>query len=292
MHFGITIPPFADFFDPRALAEAARDAETAGWDGFFIWDHMLFGPIPVADPWVALTAIALSTERIRIGPLVTPLPRRRPTKLGRETLSLDHLSGGRLILGVGIGNFAWEWEYLGEEPDLKTRGAMLDEGLEVLTRIWSGEPFQHHGQHYTVEGELPDGSRSAQFVPAARQSPRIPIWVAGSWPNKPPFRRAARWDGVVPMKADGSTIMPADLREIVAYIKEHRAGDDPFDVVCGGATPGDEPAKAAEIASSYAEAGLTWWLEGIDPWRYGWQWEGAWPVAQMRERIRQGPPRM
>lgn len=292
MRYGISIPPFADYSNPRTLAALAREAEAAGWDGFFIWDHMLFGPIPVVDPWVALTAIALSTERIRIGPMVTPLPRRRPTKLARETVSLDRLSGGRLVLGVGIGESPWEWEYLGEQPDLRVRGAMLNEGLEVLTGLWSGEPFSFNGRHYRVEGELPDGTRRARFLPPALQSPRIPIWVAGVWPNKPPFRRAARWDGIFPMKKGGAMPTPDDLREMVAYVEAQRTSAGPFDVVLAGATPGADPAEDAAIVAPYAGAGLTWWVESVDPWRYGWNWDGDWPVEAMNERVRRGPPKV
>src|SRR5690349_2158375 len=121
MRYGISIPPFAEFSDVRMLADLAREAESAGWDGFFVWDHMMMGPFPIADPWIALAAIALATSRVRIGPMVTPLPRRRPTKLARETITLDHLSGGRLILGVGTGFGPWEYEYLGEQGDARVR---------------------------------------------------------------------------------------------------------------------------------------------------------------------------
>ena len=290
MQYGITIPPFGECFHPRTLADLARDAEAAGWDGFFIWDHLLFGPVPVVDPWVALMAIALSTERIRLGPMVTPLPRRRPAKLAREVVSVDHLSNGRLTLGVGIGAGPWEWDYLGEEPDLKVRGAMLDEGLAVLMGLTSGQPFQHRGEHYTVDGELPGERRGAQFLPAAVQAPRIPIWVAGAWPNKPPLRRAARWDGVIPMKVGGEMLTPDDLRAITAYIGQHRTTADPFAVVMAGSTPGDDPVVGRAVVAAYAAAGLTWWLEDIHPWRFGWQWEGPWPDEEMRARIRQGPP--
>src|SRR5689334_13471095 len=178
----------------------ARDAEAAGWDGFFLWDHVILWPTPTCDPWVALAAVALATERVRIGPLVTPLPRRRITKLARETVTLDHLSNGRLVLGVGIGLGPWEWEYLGEETDLRTRGAMLDEGLELLTKLWSGEPVMHEGRFYTCRGDKGPNDPTpipTPFLPRPVQ-PRIPVWVAGTWPKKPPFRRAARWDGVVP----------------------------------------------------------------------------------------------
>jgi alkanesulfonate monooxygenase SsuD/methylene tetrahydromethanopterin reductase-like flavin-dependent oxidoreductase (luciferase family) len=185
MQYALDLPPFGELADARALAALAHEAEDAGWDGFFIWDHIQTEPsMPVADPWVALSALAMTTERIRLGALVTPLPRRRPWKLARETVTLDRLSNGRLILGVGIGSDHWHHELstFGEPVDDQTRAAMLDEGLEVLTGLWSGEPFSHQGQHYTVQ--------SARFLPMPVQSPRIPIWVAGIWPRKAPLRRA------------------------------------------------------------------------------------------------------
>src|SRR5438874_5033871 len=146
----------------------------------------------MADPWVALTAMAMATSHIKLGPIVTPLPQRRPWKLARECVTLDHLSQGRLILGVGLGSdsFFKEYSTYGESPDDKLHGAMLDEGLAVLTGLWRGEPFTHHGAHYTVDG--------AHFLPRPLQQPRIPIWLAGIWPHPRPFRRAAKWDGVVP----------------------------------------------------------------------------------------------
>ena len=297
MRYGISVPNFGDYFHPRTLAGLPRDAEAAGWDGFFIWDHVLFGAFPHADPWVALAAIAMCTERITIGTMVTPLPRRRPVKLAREAASIDHLSGGRLILGVGIGAGPWEWEELGEEADLKTRGAMLDEGLDVLTGIWSGEPFRHKGEHYTVHVELPGSTGPAAFLPRPLQSPRIPIWVAGLWPHKPPFRRAARWDGVVPLLAGAGPLeikpmTPAALAEIVAYVRRHRADPEArFDVTAAGETPGDDPGEGARIVAPFAEAGATWWIEDVSPFRFDWDWGGPWPVEQMNARIRHGPPR-
>ncbi|MFN2108650.1 MAG: LLM class flavin-dependent oxidoreductase, partial [Anaerolineae bacterium] len=148
MQYGIYLPNFGPYGDARVLAGLARDAENAGWDGFFLWDHMAGHALPFVDPWVALTAVALNTQRLRIGTTVTPLPRRRPWKIARETVSLDHLSGGRLTLGVGIGLGQAEWNDLGEESDLKKRGKMLDEALDVLVGLWSGEPFSYAGQYY------------------------------------------------------------------------------------------------------------------------------------------------
>jgi alkanesulfonate monooxygenase SsuD/methylene tetrahydromethanopterin reductase-like flavin-dependent oxidoreductase (luciferase family) len=289
MKYAVNIPHFGGCADARTLAALARDAEDAGWDGFFIWDHIALGwPDPVADATVALTAIALNTERIRFGALVTPLPRRRPAKFARETASLDRLSGGRLIVGVGIGLFAVEFENLGEPASLKTRAAMLDEGLGVLTGLWGGEQFTHNGEHYTV--------RDAHFLPTPVQMPRIPIWVAGMWPNKAPLRRAARWDGVCPIPRVtedlGAVLTPGDIEEIVAYIMRHRESDAPFDVAAVGTTPGDEPSQAAETAAQYAKAGATWWQEMVTPHRFDWEWgPSPWPMDAMRERVLQGPPK-
>jgi alkanesulfonate monooxygenase SsuD/methylene tetrahydromethanopterin reductase-like flavin-dependent oxidoreductase (luciferase family) len=287
MHYAVYLPNFGSFGDARVLAGLARDAELAGWDGFFIWDHIagegwMDG---VVDPWVALAAVALSTERVRIGALVTPLPRRRPWKVARETVSIDRLSGGRLIFGAGIGNGKYEWDDLGEEGDLKVRGAMLDAGLAVLTGLWRGEAFSHDGAYYHV--------KEARFLPTPAQSPRIPVWVAGVWPNKAPLRRAARWDGVFPLFTIEGEEELAQLHAAVAYVREQRAHDGPFDIVYAGhPTPGDNPARAAAIVGRYAEAGVTWWLEHINPFAFGGAVDGAWPLDAMRERIHQGPPRI
>jgi alkanesulfonate monooxygenase SsuD/methylene tetrahydromethanopterin reductase-like flavin-dependent oxidoreductase (luciferase family) len=268
------------------LADLAVLAEDSGWDGFFLWDHVAFGPDPVdmTDAWITLAAVAARTTRIRFGPMVTPLPRRRPWKVARETVALDQLSAGRLILGVGIGEGAAEYENLGDEGNRKVRGAMLDEGLDLLTALWSGDLVNHDGAHYHV--------REARFVPRPVQQPRIPIWVAGVWPNKPPMRRAARWDGVFPLQ-DGvgwDAQMSADaIREVVAYVRAQRADDTPFDVAHWGITTGTDAVADRATVATYAEAGVTWWLENILPARFG-GWE-PWPLDAMRARIAAGPPR-
>ncbi len=275
MRFALDIPPFGPLADVRALAALAREAEETGWDGFFLWDHIQVEPSQaVADPWVALTAIALSTERLRFGALVTPLPRRRPWKFARETVTLDHLSNGRLIVGVGIGGDNWFHEYsaLNEELDEKRRAAMLDEGLDVLTQLWRGERFSHTGSYYTI--------RDAQFLPLPVQTPRIPIWVAAMLPNKAPLRRAARWDGVCP-GADGRFVRPDEVRDLLAYIQPLRTSKEPFDVSLAGFVGDREPAAATALLRDYAEAGVTWWREGFLP--------GDTP-DDVRQRIRQGPP--
>jgi alkanesulfonate monooxygenase SsuD/methylene tetrahydromethanopterin reductase-like flavin-dependent oxidoreductase (luciferase family) len=280
LRFGIIVPNFGEYSDPLLLAQMAREAEENGWEGFFLWDQISMDtPEPVCDPWIALALVARDTERITLGPMVTPVPRRRPTTLARQSVTLDHLSGGRLILGVGLGAFEFhEFEALGDEPDLKVRAEMLDEGLQVLTGLWSGEPFSYEGKHYHI--------KSAQFLPKPVQQPRIPVWVAGIWPNKPPFRRAARWDGVMP----GWDILgspkqsPQEVRDMVAYIEAHRTSRGPFEVAHGGKTSSNSTEADRQEVREYAEAGVTWWLEDLNPWRG--------PIAEMRERIRSGPPKL
>lgn len=289
MYFGINVPAFADFSDPSVLADLAYDAETSGWDGFFIWDAMFFDPTfhPIADPWVALATVALRTKTIKIGTMVTPIARRRPWKLARETVSVDRLSNGRLILGIGLGDpVQWEFGFFDEVTDSKTRAQKLDEGLDVLTGLWTGEAFHYEGIQYKVKEVI--------FRPTPVQVPRIPIWVGGWWPHKAPLRRAARWDGVCPIKGDGS-ITPEEWRELIAYVQAHRTSNTPFDKVHSAPTPGDNPTQAAEMIAPYVDAGVTWWIEPVDPWRFGWSFEVPWaPEATvlMRERVRQGPPRL
>lgn len=280
MKYGITIPNFGEYFNPRKVVDLAREAEKAGWDGFFLWDHMLFrkdAHVPINDPWIVLAAIAANTKRIRFGTAVTPVPRRRPWKLARETVSLDHLSIGRLILGVGLG-FPPDVEYgfFGEETDVKLRAKKLDEGLDILSGLWSGKPFSYKGEHFKLKQMV--------FLPPPIQSPRIPIWVAGMWPHRSPFRRAARWDGVIPICADFSKeITPEILQEILNYIKQYRTSNGHFDVVMFGETPSDDLVRGAEKIASLIKVGMTWWLEIITGRRGSFE--------EMRERIKQGPPK-
>jgi alkanesulfonate monooxygenase SsuD/methylene tetrahydromethanopterin reductase-like flavin-dependent oxidoreductase (luciferase family) len=279
LRFAISTPNFGVFADPHTVMTLAREAEEAGWDGYFLWDHMLWTwpeNQPTSDPYVLLAAIATATERITIAPMVTPVPRRRPWKLAREIVTLDHLSNGRVMLGVGIGGDGFgDYSTFGEDPEDKTHGEMLDEGLDVLVGLWSGEPFSYVGKHYTI--------KEAQFLPRPVQQPRIPIIVAGNWPNKKPFRRAARWDGVAPMAREYEGVLsPDDIRDLSAYMREHRESGEPFEVVLGGSTPGKDPKGERAKVAAYAEAGVTWWVEGFD-------WSN--PLPQLRERIRQGPPR-
>jgi alkanesulfonate monooxygenase SsuD/methylene tetrahydromethanopterin reductase-like flavin-dependent oxidoreductase (luciferase family) len=278
MRFAINTPNFGLYSDIRLLAALAHEAEEAGWDAFFIWDHIGSGPdwpSTFADPWIALAAMAMTTQRIKIGPLVTPLPRRRPWKLAREAVSLDQLSHGRLILGVGIGSDQGrEFSCFGESTDDKLHGEMLDEGLEVLTKLWSGEAFTYEGKHYQLS--------NARFLPAPVQHPRIPIWVAGVWPNKKPFRRAAQWDGICPIGRDHE-LTPQDFQDIVAYSKLHRTSEAPLELIASGHTTGLDKEKDRAMLEPFAEAGVTWWQEAFD-WSHS--------LDQVRARIHQGPPRL
>jgi alkanesulfonate monooxygenase SsuD/methylene tetrahydromethanopterin reductase-like flavin-dependent oxidoreductase (luciferase family) len=207
MKRAIDVAPFGELADPRVLADLAAAAEDHGWDGFFIWDHVAYrAPVrAVADPWVSLAAVAGVTRTLRIGPMITPLARRRVHKLARETVTLDLLSAGRLTLGVGLGSGrTGELEQFGEVTDPRERARLLDQGLADLTRYWSGE-----------------------FEPVPVQRPRIPIWVAGEWPNRRPLQRALRWDGYFPIALPG----PDALAELTAEIRQARPAGDPFDVI-------------------------------------------------------------
>lgn len=270
--YGLDVPIHGEYADPQKLAELAAESEKARWDGFFVQGSWL-SEEPIIDPWVALAVIALQTKRIRIGSLVMALAGRRPWQVARQTVSLDHLSNGRLTFGAGLGFQAQEFTALGEEAEPRIRAEKLDEGLEVLNGLWAGEPLTFHGKHYHIN--------AVKMLPRPIQSPRIPVWIAGFWPNRRPFRRAARWDGmyVGTETVTGEVLTPEELKEVVAYVKAHRERSDPFDVAFADKTPSD-PAKGAEIVQPYLEAGVTWWLEGI--------WG---PLAEGRERIRSGPPK-
>jgi alkanesulfonate monooxygenase SsuD/methylene tetrahydromethanopterin reductase-like flavin-dependent oxidoreductase (luciferase family) len=274
MRFALNAPNFGEYGDARLLSELAREAEECGWDGFFIWDHIAWKDAEnYADPWISLSAIAVETSRIRLGPMVTPLPRRRPWKVAHETATLDRLSGGRLILGVGLGGRKAEFDFFGEEPDAKRRAAMLDEGLGILAKMWSGETFSHSGDHYEIT--------EARLTPRPLQRPRIPIWVAGTWPRKGPFRRALRWDGYAPVGTAERPLTPEDVREMTDNVST-RDADEPFDIRVSGYTREQSPHEVRRTVARFAEAGATWWDETLPP--------AAMSVAAAQEHIRHGPP--
>src|SRR3954453_18731638 len=229
---GIFLAPFEELADARVLAELAERAEAAGWDGFFLWDHVAYRePVrALADPWVAMGAIAARTQRVLTGPLVTPVARRRAHQLARETVTLDRLSGGRLVLGVGLGSERpgeFDPARFGEEGEPRARARLLDEGLERLVTYWGGE-----------------------FEPPPVQQPRIPVWVAARWPHRRPLRRAARYDGLFPIDLPG----PEALAELIA---EMPATGGDFDVVVTN-PPDTDP-------QPWADAGASWCLTGFGP---------------------------
>jgi alkanesulfonate monooxygenase SsuD/methylene tetrahydromethanopterin reductase-like flavin-dependent oxidoreductase (luciferase family) len=273
----VGLPNIGDYGDPRLLAELAKRAEDAGWDGVFVWDHLAYSrpEWPVADPYVTVAAIAATTERIRLGVMVSILARRRPWKFARETASLDLLSRGRLVVGVGLGSEPeLEFAAFGEDPDPRVRADRMDEGLAILLGLWSGEPFAYSGRHYSVTETV--------FLPSPLQRPRVPVWVAGRWPARRPFRRAARFDGVFPtFQGVGHTERPTpdQLAAVVNYTRSHRdQEDDRFDVAVEAQSEGPEP----DLIAAYSDVGLTWWIEKL-----GW-FRG--PLDYTRRRIERGPP--
>lgn len=284
VRYGVTLLVTGVEGNLHKLVELACRAEDAGWDGIFLEDYISFWAgeeYPVYDPWLTLAAIAARTERIRLGITVTPLARRRPWKVAREAVTLDHLSHGRLILGVGLGDSTDKsFTAFGEETDPRRRAEMLDESLEILAGLWSGAPFHYDGQHYHIE--------EVTLHPRPVQAPRIPIWVGGWWPRPKPALRAARWDGYVAAKVPAATgsdrATPDDVRAIRAFMAGHRSSDAPFDIVTEGETPGNDPGRARVQVRPYAEAGLTWWVEYDGPASASYE--------AVRMRIEQGPPRV
>jgi alkanesulfonate monooxygenase SsuD/methylene tetrahydromethanopterin reductase-like flavin-dependent oxidoreductase (luciferase family) len=274
MQFAINLPNFGVFGDARLLAELAAEAEEHGWDGFFTWEHTRPGPLPLAESWVALTAVASVTERIRLGPMVTPLPRRQPEEVARQSATLDHLSNGRLILGVGLGDDLFhEFSAFGHELDAVKRGRMLDEALEVITGLWRGRPFSHRGEFFQVE--------DAEFQPPPLQQPRIPIWVAGRWPAKPPFRRGARYDGIAPVSAAGA-MTSEDCRDLVAFTQSHRSSSAPLDVAVTSWRRDLDDNEERQRVRDFASAGATW---------YQVSFGANAAIEDVRAAIRQGPPK-
>ena len=283
VNHGLYLPTEGDFADVELLATLAGEAEDAGWDGFFIWDELL--PVyehsdavrdalgnsgQVVDSLVALTAIAAETERLRLGAMVTPLARHRPEVIAKQTVTLDRYSGGRLVLGIGLGNPPTQFTAFGGEADLRVRAAMVDEFLEVLTRLWSGQEVDFRGSYYTVSG--------VSLLPTPLQTPRIPIWIGADSRNRAPRRRAARWDGFVPASETwpNGVIAPDEYQAIVSDIRAQRADHADFDVVVIGNAAGTHP--TVDTLPAYETAGVSWVLTQ------------ALSVDEAQRRIRRGPP--
>ena len=277
MKFGLYVPNFGRSSHPLTLVQMAVDAERSGWDGFFLWDHLVEGDkrLPLSDSLTMLAAIAVKTKRIRIGTTLSPVPRYKPWALARQTATLDHLSNGRFTLSVGLGAAeSCDYARFGEDPANLILAEKLDESLQIITGLWSGKRFSFRGKHYHVGPSI--------FLPTPKQRPRIPIGVGGSWPRQGPFKRAARWDGVLPLRFPEQLPEPSDLREIAAFIKKHRSVAGTFDVVKIGWTTGLNRRKDAEKVRPFTESGMTWWLESLYTRRDS--------PERMRARIRQMPP--
>jgi len=278
MNFGFIIPAGAS----KEIVDLASEAEDAGWDGVFYYDDIYTdGKTEMSAAWPIMAAIAVTTKKIRFGALLTAIGRRRPWEVARESVTVDHLSNGRLILPVGLGAVGdGAYTKAGMPSDRKIRAEMLDEGLEILDGLWSGRPFRYEGKYSQL--------KTMTFIPRPVQRPRIPIWVVGAWPRPKSMRRVLKYDGLIPVikKADGShgNISPENVHEMKEFVERNRIVRGrmrrEFDIVKDGVTPANEK-KAKEIVTPYAESGATWWTETI--------W-GVRRMGDVRKRIRAGPP--
>jgi len=274
VRFAIDISPQGPWGGPRSLAKLASLAERSGWDGVFLEDYVFTsGGIEAYDPWVALAAIALATERVLIGPMVTPLPRRRPWKVAAEGMTIDHLSGGRLVLGVGSGDpESPDLQATGELPDARGRADQLDEALDIIDGLWSGRTVTHHGAHFQLDG--------VTLRPRPVQRPRPPIWIGGQLTLRRPRERALRWDGSCLYRVkppDWDDVTPDDVRELRAD-----AGSRPFTIVVGGRRRRDDERAERDYVAALAEAGADWWQEYLSP---------ETPLEAARDHIARGPLR-
>jgi len=278
MKFGV----ITSFGSAGEYVEMAREAEESGWDGVFAWDDISVERGDVFDPWVILGAMAAVTRRVTLGAMIFSLPRRRPWKVARETITIDHLSNGRFVLPVGLGG-TWDGGYARvstEDPARRVRAEKLDECLDILQLAWSGETVSYHGTHYWME-EL-------HFDPRPVQRPRIPVWPIGAWPFPRSLRRAARWDGIVVSDMSGAsedgTVKPQVIADVASWMAAHRESRSPFDIIIEGLTSGVDHQADRTMLEPMAQAGATWFIES--------RWENDQSVDTLRERIRRGPPRL
>ena len=277
MRYGWVLP----YGDARTAAELAQVAERHGWDAFFVWD-----PVWGIDAWVSLAAAAMTTDRIRLGTMLTPLPRRLPWDVASQVATVDNLSGGRVILAVGLGATEERWWLFEDDPGRRARAELLDESLDMITGLWSGEPFSFEGMHFRAQ------PADRMIPPPPVQRPRVPIWVVGAWKWQRSMARAARWDGWLPNRIDRNhehldttpEVIAAGVEWIAERRREHGLDLDGYDIVAEGTTPPD-PAQAAEIVRPWAEAGATWWIEA--------DWSDMQPDRVRKtalERLTAGPP--
>jgi alkanesulfonate monooxygenase SsuD/methylene tetrahydromethanopterin reductase-like flavin-dependent oxidoreductase (luciferase family) len=285
MKYAMLLPNGGPWGDADTLSELAHLSEQSGWDGVFLEDYIVWQSqqdVNTCDPWVALAAMATRTQRIRLGTCVTPLARRRPWVVARQAATLDHLSNGRLILGVGLGDTGESvgrdisFTHFGEVMDARQRAQILDESLDILDGLWSGEPFSYLGQYYQVE--------EVAFQPRPVQEPRIPIWIGGGWPLKGPVQRAARWDGACLYKHEVHHMEPEDVRALKATVEGERGSLDGYDIMIGGSPRRDDWDEERAYIRSLTDAGATWWGEYLPP--------DAGPLEAVRASIQRGPLRV
>ena len=273
LKYGLALP----YGTARTVAKLSQLAEEAGWDGCFLGDA-----IWCEDPMIALAAAAMTTSRIRLGTMIIPVPLRRPWKLASESVALDRLSDGRLVLGLGPGAVWMGWQSFPDEvTDNRSRAEMLDETIDILTLLYQRKQFDYDGKHFHLKLTLMD---EMHYPPKPVQQPRIPLWVVGVWPRKKSMRRILKCDGVFVEKRgpDGKPedATPADIREIKAYVDANRTLTTPFDIITSGKTSGLDRSQLQDTLMPFMEAGATWWIEGL------------WGESEEKviERIRLGPP--
>ena len=285
MKYGLDMASAGAAGDALSMSELAHIAEESGWDGVFLEDYIVWQShpdVPTYDPWIALAAMAMRTQQVRLGTMVTPIVRRRPWKLAQELVTLDHLSNGRMILGVGLGDTGESVEadssftHFNEMPDPRQRARMLDEGLTVIASIWRGEPFSFEGEFYKI--------RDVQMLPKPVQQPRIPVWVGGGYPNRGPVNRALRWDGSCLYKQQGHWMQPEDVRVLRELVIAQRGSADGYDISAGGAPRWEDENKQRSYMESVAEEGVTWWHEYVPP--------DAGDFKLLRRLIERGPLRI
>jgi alkanesulfonate monooxygenase SsuD/methylene tetrahydromethanopterin reductase-like flavin-dependent oxidoreductase (luciferase family) len=275
MRYGFVLPSG----DAADVGELAAVAEHAGWDGLFVWEAV-WG----VDAWVSLAVAAVATSTIRLGTMLTPLPRRRPWDLASQTATVDRLSGGRVVLSVGLGAVHPGWTAFEADPGRKVRAELLDEGLDVLTGLWAGQPFAYEGTHHRV-------TPTDFAVPAPPvQRPRIPVWCVGLDGSTRSMGRAARWDGLLPMVRDTGGVRqptPAELPGVIARahaLRRDQGIDGGLDVIVEGVTAAEDPDAGAATTAAWAAAGATWFIQA------DWS-EGGGAVDASRTRLEAGPPR-
>ncbi len=283
--YGLTMASAGASGDAHTMSELAHIAEESGWDAVFLEDYIVWQShpeVPTYDPWITLAAMAMRTQRIRLGTMVTPIARRRPWKLAQELVTLDHLSKGRMILGAGLGDtgesIATDISFarFDEMLDPKLHARMLDEGLEIITRVWLGEPFSFEGEFYKIH--------DIQILPRPIQLPRVPIWVGGGYPNRGPVARALRWDGACMYKQRGHRMQPGDVRTLRELVIDQRGTADGYDITVGGAPRWEDENKQLSYLESVAAEGATWWIEYISP--------DSGDFEEQRKMIERGPLRI